>query len=260
MKLTIYQVDAFSDRLFGGNPAAVVVTKEPLPDALMQSVAAENNLAETAFVHTDGGEHRIRWFTPTTEVDLCGHATLAAAHVFFKHLVCAPGRITFGSRSGPLHVRRSGGLLWLEFPADTAESVPADDPLTKALGRKPLELYRGRDDYMAVFAGEDDIATLDPEMALLSRLDARGVIVTARGAENDFVSRFFAPQSGIAEDSVTGSAHTTLTPYWAKRLQKTELTARQLSLRGGVLRCRDLGERVEIGGKAVTYMVGEILL
>jgi PhzF family phenazine biosynthesis protein len=260
MKLTIYQVDAFSDRLFGGNPAAVVVTGEPLSDALMQSVAAENNLAETAFVHTDGEEYRIRWFTPTVEVDLCGHATLAAAHVFFEHLVYALRRITFDSRSGPLHVRQSGGLLRMDLPADTVASVSSDTLVTEALGRKPLELYRGRDDYMAVFADEADIAALQPDMGLLSQLDARGVIVTAPGTKSDFVSRFFAPQSGIPEDPVTGSAHATLTPYWAGRLKKTELTARQMSQRGGVLHCKDLGERVEIGGKAVTYMVGDLLL
>ena len=260
MKLTVYHVDAFSDRLFGGNPAAVVVTKEPLDDTLMQSVAAENNLSETAFVHTDGEAYRIRWFTPTVEVDLCGHATLAAAHVCFVHLAYAPGRITFDSRSGLLHVRKSGGLLWLDLPADTIESVPSDPLVTEALGLKPLELYRGRDDYMALFADETGVASLKPDMARLAQLPARGIIVTSHGSQSDFVSRFFAPQSGIPEDPVTGSAHTTLAPYWSKRLHREELTARQLSARGGELICRSLGERVEIGGKAVTYMVGELLL
>ncbi len=260
MKLTIYQVDAFSDRVFGGNPAAVVVTKAPLSESLMQAVAAENNLAETAFVFTDGEEYRIRWFTPTTEVGLCGHATLAAAHVFFEHLVYALKRITFDSKSGLLHVRQSNGLLWLDLPADTLRSVPSDQRITEALGQKPLELYRGRDDYMALFADEADIAALKPDMRLLAQLDARGVIVTAHGRESDFVSRFFAPQAGIPEDAVTGSAHTTLTPYWAKRLKKPELTARQLSLRGGALTCRDHGERVELGGTAATYMIGTLFL
>jgi PhzF family phenazine biosynthesis protein len=258
MKLTMYQVDAFTDRLFAGNPAAVVVTDEALDETLMQSIAAENNLAETAFVFQKNHDYAIRWFTPTTEIDLCGHATLAAAHVFFEHLVYALDRISFHSNSGILHVRKSDNRLWLDFPADTLESITDSKAVKNALGIEPLELYRGRDDYMAVIANEVHLAKLKPDMAEVAQLQARGIIVTAEGDNSDFVSRMFAPQSGIPEDPVTGSAHTTLTPYWAKKLAKTELTARQLSKRGGDLICRDLGERIEIGGKAVTYLVGEV--
>lgn len=260
MKLTIYQVDAFTETLFRGNPAAVIVTEEPLPDMLMQWIATENNLAETAFIFSTEAGYAIRWFTPTVEVDLCGHATLAAAHVFFNHLAYSLGRITFHSRSGPLHVQRDQELLWLDFPADTLRSVAVDDAVTEALGCKPLELYRGRDDYMAVVADETTVASLKPDMERIALLDARGLIVTAAGTTADFVSRMFAPQSGIPEDPVTGSAHTTLAPYWARHLKKEALTARQLSQRGGDLRCKVHDARVQIGGKAVTYLVGEVTL
>jgi len=260
MYLTLYQIDAFSDRLFGGNPAAVIVTQEPLDAPLMQSIAAENNLAETAFVFETPQGYAIRWFTPTVEVDLCGHATLAAAHVFFRHLVYALNRITFHSKSGPLHVHREGDLLCLDFPADVPVAVTIDDDLSAALGCKPLELYRGRDDYMAVLADEETVAALTPDMAALARIPSRGVIVTARGKECDFVSRMFAPASGIDEDPVTGSAHTLLAPYWASRLHKQRLEARQLSRRGGVLRCETGKERVMICGHAVTYMSGTVRL
>jgi PhzF family phenazine biosynthesis protein len=260
MKLSIYQVDAFSNRLFSGNPAAIIVTDDALPDALMQSIASENNLAETAFVFTTDAGYAIRWFTPVVEVDLCGHATLAAAHVFFDHLAYSLSRITFHSKSGPLHVYRENGLLWLDFPADTLKSESVGEDIEAALGCRPLELYRGRDDYMAVLADEAAVASLAPDMALLSRLPSRGIIVTAPGETADFVSRMFAPQSGILEDPVTGSAHTTLAPYWAKHLGQSTLSARQLSIRGGELQCRLIEDRVHIGGKAVTYMVGQISL
>lgn len=260
MTLPIYQVDAFAERIFAGNPAAVVVSGAELSAQTMQAIAFENNLAETAFVVADGNSHAIRWFTPTVEVDLCGHATLAAAHLFFEHLGHAGNTITFSSRSGALHVRKEAGLLWLDFPADTVETIEADALLAEALGVRALEHYEGRDDLMVVLDNEERVATLSPNMALLAKLPARGIIATAKGSETDFVSRFFAPQSGIPEDPVTGSAHTTLTPYWSKKLGKQQLTARQISPRGGELVCRNLGERIEIGGKAVTYLAGEIYI
>ncbi len=260
MKLPIYQVDAFAGRLFRGNPAAVIFSESQLSAETMQLIAAENNLAETAFVVTGEETHSIKWFTPTVEVDLCGHATLAAAHVAFNHLGYPGDTISFSSKSGLLKVRQDGDMLYLDFPADSIVEAEPIDVVTNALGPKPVELYRGRDDYLAVFENEETIRSLSPDMALLSNVPSRGVIVTSSGHEVDFVSRFFAPQSGIPEDPVTGSAHTALTPYWSKKLGKQFLNAKQLSKRGGDLFCRDLGERVEIGGKAVTYLIGEISL
>jgi PhzF family phenazine biosynthesis protein len=260
MKLPIYQVDAFADRLFSGNPAAVVLPKSELPSETMQSIAAENNLSETAFVVPGGKHHQIRWFTPTIEVDLCGHATLAAAHVLFIHKGYSDDTVTFSSKSGPLHVRQEGEVLYLNFPADTIRAVGPTDDLISALGVDPIGTYRGRDDYLAIFDSEDTVFSLCPNLALLSEIPSRGVIVSAAGREVDFVSRFFAPQSGVPEDPVTGSAHTTLTPFWSKELGKKHLRARQISKRGGELICRDLGERVEIGGRAITFLVGEISL
>jgi PhzF family phenazine biosynthesis protein len=259
MKLPIYQVDAFTGQLFSGNPAAVIFSEAGLPPETMQSIAAENNVPETAFVVTGGESHPIRWFTPTVEVDLCGHATLAAAHVLFNHLGWSSG-VSFSSKSGPLYVRKEGEILYLDFPADSIQPVEPPHPLIGGLGVKPVETYRGRDDYMAVLDSEETILALCPDMALLSEAPARGVIMTAPGHDVDFVSRFFAPRSGIPEDPVTGSAHTTLTPYWSRRLAKSHLRAKQISKRGGELVCIDLGQRIEIGGRAVTYLVGEISL
>jgi len=260
MKLPLYQIDAFTGRLFTGNPAAVVLCESELSAETMQSIAAENNLAETAFVVTTKINHQIRWFTPTVEVDLCGHATLAAAHVIFNHLNLSGNKVSFSSKSGPLHVRQDGEILYLDFPADSISAVKPPEPLINGLGSKPTELYKGRDDYLAIFDNEDNIISLCPDKALISKVPSRGVIVSSPGSEVDFVSRFFAPQSGIPEDPVTGSAHTTLIPYWSKRLAKKQLRAKQLSKRGGELVCKDLGKRVEIGGRAVTYLVGEISL
>ena len=258
MKLPIYQVDAFTSLLFAGNPAAVVFCESELPVETMLSIAAENNLAETAFVIGRGNETEIRWFTPTVEVDLCGHATLAAAHVLFNHLDFPGNEVAFSSKSGPLYVRQKGESLYLDFPADSIRAVEPPEPLIIGLGLEPKELYRGRDDYLAIFENEDNIVSLLPDMVLISQVPARGVIVSAPGHEADFVSRFFAPQSGIPEDPVTGSAHTTLIPYWSRRLGKDHFRAKQVSRRGGELVCKDLGERVEIGGRAVTYLSGEI--
>ena len=262
MHFPIYQVDAFTDKLFAGNPAAVVLCGDTeLAAAVMQSIAAENNLAETAYVSGELDNLAIRWFTPTVEVDLCGHATLAAAHVLYELHGDDIGALAFASRSGPLYVRKADGLLWLDFPADRiTPETQSRDLLGAALGQAPLEVYRGRDDILAILADEHAVATLQPDFGRIAQLPCRGVIVSARGANAAFVSRFFAPQSGVAEDPVTGSAHTTLTPYWSGRLGLKEMDALQLSQRGGALRCVDLGDRVHIGGHAVTYLRGEITL
>ncbi len=260
MKLAIYQVDAFAGRLFSGNPAAVVLSESELPTETMQSIAAENNLAETAFVISTQENRQIRWFTPTVEVELCGHATLAAAYVIFNHLGSSDNTVSFSSKSGLLSVRQEGETLYLDFPADSIQAVEAEESLISGLGVKPIELYKGRHDYLAIYDNENTIFSLCPDMARLSQVPSRGVIVSSPGREADFVSRFFAPQSGIPEDPVTGSAHTTLTPYWSKKLAKQDLRAQQISKRGGELMCKALGERVEIGGRAVTYLVGEIFL
>jgi PhzF family phenazine biosynthesis protein len=260
MKLPLYHVDAFTGSLFSGNPAAVVFPESELSLETMQAIAAENNLSETAFVIRMGGAYQIRWLTPTVEVDLCGHATLAAAHIIFNHLDYSGSTVSFSSRSGPLHVRKDGEVLYLDFPADLIQAVEPPKPLISGLGVKPMEVYRGRDDYLSVYDNENTIMALCPDMAELSKVPSRGIIVSGPGHEVDFVSRFFAPQSGIPEDPVTGSAHTTLTPYWSRKLAKQQLRARQISRRGGELVCKDLGRRVEIGGRAVTYLVGEISL
>ena len=260
MELRLYQVDAFADRLFGGNPAAVCPLDAWLPDETMQKIAAENNLAETAFYVREAGGLRIRWFTPTVEVDLCGHATLASAYVVFTHDHHAGDVVEFSSKSGPLKVTREGDLLVLDFPADPVEPVSVPQMLIEALGREPIETYKGKTDYLVVYGVEEHVAALAPDLCDLAMVPARGIIVTAPGREVDFVSRFFAPQVGVPEDPVTGSAHTTLTPYWSARLGKPVLTAMQLSKRQGRLRCRLAGNRVEIAGRAVPYLAGTITI
>lgn len=259
MKLTMYQVDAFAERLFTGNPAAVIVTRQELSAELMQAIASENNLAETAFVVLRDEGMAIRWFTPTLEVDLCGHATLAAAHVLFRHLGEDSTQLTFSSRSGPLHVHQEGDVLSLDFPTDRLKRDKPSTDLLERLGAPPSETWRGRDDVLAIFDSEETIARLQPRMSALARVPSRGVIVSAPGRSVDFVSRFFGPRSGVPEDPVTGSAHTTLAPYWVERLGKNPLQARQISARGGDLLCKVVGDRVVIGGKAVTYLVGEVV-
>lgn len=259
MKITIYQVDAFTDRVFSGNPAAICPLQEWLNDNLMQQIAAENNLAETAFYVKQNGRYTIRWFTPTIEVDLCGHATLASAFVLFHYEGYSGERIRFYSpRSGELSVGREGNFLTLDFPADVYEPVPLAPELVSGFNMQPMAAYKGKTDYMLVFDNEEQIRGIVPNFGCIAQLNARGVIVTAKGEEVDFVSRFFGPQSGVNEDPVTGSAHTTLIPYWAERLQKTELTAMQLSARGGYLKCSDLGQRVGVSGQAMLYLKGEI--
>ncbi|HEY1164403.1 MAG TPA: PhzF family phenazine biosynthesis protein, partial [Chitinophaga sp.] len=261
MKQKIYQVDAFAEKMFSGNPAAVCPFTSWPDDQLMQHIATENNLAETAFYVKNGNGYEIRWFTPAAEVDLCGHATLAAAYVLFNCEGYQGDRIDFHSpRSGPLTVTKRGDLLILNFPTDVFEPVAVSDELQAGFNVKPLEAYKGKTDYMLVFEKESDIRAIVPRLPEIARLQARGVIVTAKGEQTDFVSRFFAPAFAVDEDPVTGSAHTTLTPYWAKKLGKDELRAMQLSKRTGLLQCRYLGERVEIGGYGQLYMEGEINL
>ncbi len=260
MHVPLYQVDAFTDRLFGGNPAAICPLDSWMPDDLLQKIAGENNLSETAYiVPSDAADHEfhIRWFTPTTEVDLCGHATLAAAWVVQEHLGRGPETVRFQSRSGILDVTRDADTLVLDFPAADAAPVDPVPALAEALGDEPEETLKAVD-YVAVFPSERVVAELAPDMRGLAQIDARGIIVTAPGRTCDFVSRFFAPGSGIDEDPVTGSAHCTLAPYWARRLDKTDLEARQISARGGELQCRLVGDRVHIAGRAVTYLQGAI--
>ena len=257
MLIPYYQVDAFASRAFTGNPAGVCLLADWLPDDVLQAIAAENNLAETAFVVQRSARYDLRWFTPAMEVDLCGHATLAPAHVIFEHLGYRGDVIRFDTSSGELTVTREGDLFVLDFPARPA--TPCDPPpqLIAGLGRTPAFTAKARD-YLAVFATEQEVAGLRPDMAALCQLDSLGIIATASGTTCDFVSRFFAPQAGIPEDPVTGSAHSTLIPYWSQRLGKMKLHARQISARGGVLYCEDRGQRVRIGGRAITYSTGFI--
>jgi predicted PhzF superfamily epimerase YddE/YHI9 len=257
MNIPYYHVDAFTGRLFSGNPAGVCLLGGWLPDAAMQSIGAENNLAETAFVVRRESTFDLRWFTPTIEVDLCGHATLASAHVIFQHLGYRPSAIRFQTRSGELTVTRNEDLLVLDFPSRPAAACAAPPELIEGLGAPPRFTAKARD-YLAVFDSEETVRNLKPDMALLGRLDALGIIVTAPGEPGDFVSRFFAPSVGIPEDPVTGAAHCTLIPYWAERLKRDKLRAIQLSARRGELFCENRGERVYIAGRAVTYLSGFI--
>jgi PhzF family phenazine biosynthesis protein len=259
MKIPIYQVDAFSDQLFKGNPAAVCPLTEWLPDALMQNIAQENNLAETAFIVPSGKGYDIRWFTPTVEVDLCGHATLASAHVIFHELGHAGDNIRFHShRSGPLTVTKRNELLVLDFPCDTLTQLTIDPIYSTGLSKAPRAVFQGKTDYLFVYDAEADIRELQPDFEALKIHPVRGIIVTAPGEKVDFVSRFFGPSCGVNEDPVTGSAHTTLTPYWASVLGKDTLRAVQLSTRTGALTCTLRGNRVEIAGQSVMYLRGEL--
>lgn len=259
MKIDLYQVDAFADQVFAGNPAAVCPLQEWPDSALLQAIAMENNLSETAFLAPEEDGFRLRWFTPTTEVELCGHATLATAFVLFERLGYDGPEIDFHTRSGRLTVGRQGDSLRMDFPALPPRDCDAPDALLRGLGRQPVEVLVA-EDYMAVFAEEDDIRALEPDFRTLRVLEKRGVVATAPGREVDFVSRFFAPGHGIDEDPVTGSAHCELAPYWSEKLGKKRLTARQLSSRGGSLICEAQGERVLLFGRAVLYMKGEVEL
>ena len=262
MKRALYQIDAFTSTLFGGNPAAVCPLDEWLDDATLLAIAAENNLSETAYIIDRGAHYDLRWFTPTTEVALCGHATLASAHLIMNVLDRNRASLSFSTRqSGVLTVEREDDWLWMDLPA--APAMPcaagaASATVAQALGQTPAELLAASRDYLAVFANEDEVRALNPDRAALMALDRDGLIVTAPGESADFVSRFFAPRLGVFEDPVTGSAHCTLVPYWAKRLGRDELSAAQISGRGGELRCAALGERVKMAGRCVLYLEGTI--
>lgn len=259
MRIRQYQVDAFASQPFEGNPAAVCPLQSWLEDRLLQNIASENNLSETAyFVPSDSG-FELRWFTPKAEVDLCGHATLAAAHVLFEHLAYTAATVTFTTRSGELRVTRDGADLCMDFPVSRPMPCAPPQHLIDGIGRQPTETLAA-DDYIAVLADEAAVRTIEPNPVALEQLDLRGVIMTAPGNGFDFVSRFFAPKYGIPEDPVTGSAHCALTPYWAKRLGHDHLTAAQVSTRGGTIRCELQGERVTLAGSAVTVMEAELLL
>ena len=260
MEVPLYQVDAFTLTQFAGNPAAVCRLNSWLPAHVMQAIASENNLAETAFTVREGERWGIRWFTPKVEVDLCGHATLAAAYVLFRWEGVAGERIAFDSRSGELTVTRRDDWLTLDFPSLPAGRLTPHPRLIDGLGTQPLEILAAKDTYLVVYASEEDVRLLNPNYEVLRTMDRLGVIVTARAAEVDFVSRFFAPAAGIDEDPVTGSAHCTLAPYWAQRLNKSELRARQVSARGGELRVETAADRVLISGQVAPYLRGTIEL
>ncbi len=255
----MYQVDAFADKLFAGNPAAVVILESPIKDHEMQSIAFENNLSETAFVSIHESPIYIRWFTPSIEVDLCGHATLASARILFEHYPELAGKeINFDSKSGILKVTKNKDDLCLNFPEDQPVLLDSDPLFEEILGIEPLQLLRGKDDHLAIFENQKQIEHMKPNYLLLSKLDSRGLVISAPGDQVDFVSRCFYPEAGIEEDPVTGSAHTMLTPYWAKELSKNPLEANQLSKRGGKLNCALADNRVFISGKSVIYFDGII--
>lgn len=262
MQLSIFQVDAFADQVFQGNPAAVVPLDKWFSDDILQKIAMENNLSETAFfIPYENGFH-IRWFTPTMEVNLCGHATLAASHVLFHHLGYTKSTIEFKSCSGNLRVKREDEIYLLDFPSDPPRgNLQKIELLVRCFDRAPDEILKGKADYLMVFDDENYVQNVKPNLDAIGQLDAEGVIISAPGSNGvDVISRFFAPRLGILEDPVTGSAHTVLIPYWSKRLEKNKFHAHQVSRRGGALDCRLIDNRVEIGGKAVTYLEGQIIL
>lgn len=257
MKLPIYQVDAFTSKLFCGNPAAVCPLEHWLEDNVMQSIAAENNLAETAYFVKKENYYELRWFTPETEVDLCGHATLATAYVIFNLLKSETEKIIFQTKSGKLEVTKRNDLLVMNFPSRKPVPTKIPDGVIEALGKEPKEVLQSRD-LLLLYETEEEVLALQPNFNLLGKIDCFGYIATAKGNEVDFVSRFFAPTQGINEDPVTGSAHSSLIPFWAERIGKNELHARQISKRGGELFCKLLGDRVEIAGNAFLYLTGFI--
>lgn len=261
MAIPVTVVDAFTDRPFSGNPAAVCLLEREMPDFWLAAVAREMNLSETAFLLPEGEDFRLRWFTPAVEVDLCGHATLAAAHMLWASGVLDPGReARFFTRSGLLTALQKGEWIEMDFPAEPALPVESSLALEEILGVPAYLAGRNRMDYLVEVPDEDSVAGLQPDFEALARLDCRGVIVTSRSTsgEYDFVSRFFAPRAGIPEDPVTGSAHCCLGPYWGKRLGKSAMTGYQASARGGIVRVELAGDRVKLGGKAVTVWRGEL--
>ena len=257
MELTLYQIDAFTDKVFSGNPAAVCPLNEWLPDSTLQAIAMENNLSETAFYTPIENGFHVRWFTPVAEVDLCGHATLATAFVIHNIIGYNNDTVRFNSRSGDLFVTKKYDSLSMDFPSQPGSPCPIPPALVEGLGKTPAEVLAS-EDFLVVFDNEEDILSMQPDFITLSKLDLRGVIITAPGNEVDFVSRFFCPKLGVDEDPVTGSAHCALTPYWAERLDKIKLSARQLSKRTGTMECELKGDRVIITGKAVKYMEAKI--
>ncbi len=258
MKLDIYQVDAFTKKIFGGNPAAICPLEDWIDQELMQKIALENNLSETAFFVKRGDAYEIRWFTPTFEIDLCGHATLASAFVIFEILKLETETVKFHShKSGELSVEKNGDLFVLDFPSRPVAKAEIPEGLIEALGKEPKEVLKARD-YFLVYESEQEVLDIQPNFSKLLEIEAHGFIVTAKGENSDFVSRFFAPEVGVFEDPVTGSAHCNLIPFWAERLGKTEMFAKQISQRGGELFCELKGDRVKIGGNAVLYLKGEI--
>lgn len=261
MPQSVIQVDAFAERPFAGNPAAVCVMDSPRDEQWMRDVAMEMNLSETAFLHPEGDGYRLRWFTPAVEVALCGHATLASAHVLWETgALAADAEARFHTLSGLLTCRRDGDWIWMNFPTKPEETAEAPEGLAQALGAEPVYVGRSQFDVLVEVASEDVVVGLAPDITALARVQARGVIVTARGSREgaDFVSRFFAPRAGVNEDPVTGSAHCVLAPYWAAKLGRAELTGYQASRRGGHVRVRAAGDRVHLGGRAVTVLRGEL--
>ncbi len=257
MKIPLYQIDVFTDGVFKGNPAAVCPLKEWLDKDTMLSIAAENNLSETAFFVSNGDFFELKWFSPKIEIDLCGHATLATAYVIFNYLKPDINIVKFMTNSGELTVSRNDNMLIMNFPSSKSEPVKIPQKLIDGLQATPIETLKSRD-YLAVFNSEEVIRSIKPDFEILNELDCLGIIISAVGNDSDFVSRFFAPGAGINEDPVTGSAYTTLIPYWSNKLGKKELHAFQVSERQGEVFCKDLGERVEISGQAITYLIGEI--
>jgi PhzF family phenazine biosynthesis protein len=255
--MRLFQVDAFTDTPFKGNPAAVCLLDTPQPDDWLQAVAGEMNLSETAFLRPRGDRYELRWFTPTMEVELCGHATLASAHVLWETGACRADRaVAFETRSGTLRARRAGDWIELDFPATPEREASCNIDLERALGAAPAYVGKSKFDFLVEMAGEQAVRDLAPDLVLLQQAQARGVIVTARadGGDHDFVSRFFAPQSGVPEDPVTGSAHCCLAPFWGRRLGKQEMVGFQASARGGIVRVRLQNDRVTLGGRAVTVL------
>ena len=259
MNLEVFFIDSFTNKVFGGNPAGVVFHENELEHDLMQNIAAENNLSETAFINTQN-DNQIRFFTPELEVDLCGHATLASAFVFFNYLDKPQDKITFSSKRGELIADKTEKGIKLILPKDNPEPFAEIDLFSNMLGCKVLEVYRGIDDFMVVVEGETEVKDMKPDFNEISKLDSRGLIVTAHGVDVDFVSRWFGPQTGVDEDPVTGSAHTLLTPYWSQKLGKNIMNAKQLSKRGGFIICEVKDKAIEITGQAKLYLRGLIEL
>jgi len=258
--MNIYQVDAFNNELFKGNPAAVIPLDNWISDELMQNIAEENNLSETVFFVKKNNLFEIRWFTPSCEIDLCGHATLAAAHIIYTELDFYEKEIVFSSKSGELKVSKQNDWYTLNFPAENIQEIEVLEKLESALGVKIQKLFKGKWKGVVVVKNEDILKNLKPNFSLLSEVEFNGVIVTAKGYEVDFVSRFFAPKIGINEDPVTGSAHTLLIPFWSEKLNKINLDAKQISKREGILKCKYLGNRVEMSGQAKTYLKGKLTI